>query len=150
MHFPGMRAWYLRLDRFLSMAGHLERHHDCLACRNLLRDSHELSLMRVEDKKSSAAFEERYVVLMDKMTQHLKEHHDCRLPNHYLSLYTLLFMGMGTIIGLLGVWLARAGGMETLSWQMGGLLGFVTGLILGRIAGSRKDRRMRSDGKVLY
>ena len=150
MKFPGMKAWYLRLDRFLQMTRNLLAQEGCDRCRVLAEEALELSGMTVEDKASAEMFEEKYVVLSRNISDHLKEVHGYRMPNHYLSLYTLVFMIAGTLGGLLVVFLGRAGHLGEWSWQMGGLLGFVAGLVTGRITGNRKDRQMSSDGKRIY
>ncbi len=146
MQLPGMRPWYLRLDRFLAMADHLERHAPhCDRCRSLWQEAEELTRQQVRDKEDVLLFEEEYVVLMEKMSRHLKESHGYRLPNHYVSLYTLLFLVAGVAAGVAVAWLTARAGL-----QAGALTGAVAGLVTGRIVGNRKDKKIRAEGKWLY
>ncbi|RKY66605.1 MAG: hypothetical protein DRP97_08025 [Candidatus Latescibacterota bacterium] len=150
MKLPGMKAWYLRLDRFLKMTENLLSEKGCRECTVLAEEAFTLSDMEVKDKQQAEVFEMKYVSLTQRITGHLKEVHGYRLPNHYLSLYTVIFMVAGTMAGLLVVYLGRSAGLGGWSWQLGGLVGFVAGLATGRILGNRKDREMSRDGKTLY
>ena len=150
MELPGMKPWYLRLDRFLQMTESLLSEQGCRECQTLAQEAFELSGTEVHDKREAEKFEERYISLFRRISDHLKEVHGYRLPNHYISRYTLLFMIVGTVAGLLVVYLGRAVDAGSWSYQLGGMLGFVTGLVAGRIAGNRKDKQMSRDGKVLF
>jgi len=150
MKLPGMKAWYLRLDRFMNMTENLLAQEDCRVCRELAGEAYELSGMKVETRAEAERFEMQYVSLTQRISAHLKEVHGYRLPNHYLSLYTVIFMIAGTMAGLLAVFLGRSAGLGTWSWQLGGLAGFVAGLATGRFLGNRKDKEMSRDGKRMY
>ena len=150
MKLPGMKAWYLRLDRFLKMTENLLREEECRECAGLAEEVFALAEMKVENKEEAGVFEMRYVALTQRISGHLKEAHGYRLPNHYLSLYTLVYMVAGLAAGLLVVFLARAAHAGDWSWQLGGMIGFVIGLAAGRIMGNRKDKEMSRDGKKLY
>ena len=150
MELKGLKPWYLRLDRFVQMTRKLLSERGCRECRVLAEEAMQLSGMKVGDKQEAERFEERYISLFRRMSDHLKDAHGYRLPNHYISRYTLLFMLAGTLAGLLIVCMGRAVGAGSWSYQLGGMLGFVTGLAAGRIAGKRKDRQMSEDGKTIY
>ncbi len=150
MKLPGMKAWYLRLDRFLKMTENLLSEEGCRECAGLAEEAFALAEMSVENKEEAGRFEMKYVVLTQRISGHLKDVHGYRLPNHYLSLYTLVYMIAGLAAGLLVVFLGRSAGLGGWSWQLGGMTGFVIGLAAGRIMGNRKDKEMSSDGKTLY
>ena len=150
MKIPGMKARYLRLDRFLRMTDNLENQPYCPVCRTLADQAEKLSQQTVQSEKDFPDFEQRYISLYGEITEHLKTSHGYRLPNYYLSLYTLIYMIVGTLAGLFIVYLGHAGNFGAWSFEAGGLLGLGTGLTIGRITGHKKDKKMQTDHKTLY
>ena len=150
MKMPGMKARYLRLDRFLRMTDNLDQQPYCNECHSLANESEKLSGMTLQTDKEFQDFEIKYMDLFGKINEHLKTYHGYRIPNFFVSLYTLIYTMVGTLTGIFFVYLGRAGNFGKWSYEVGGLLGFVAGLIIGRISGHRKDKQMAIEHKTLY
>ncbi len=150
MKFPGMKARFLRLDRFLRMTDNLDRQPYCPDCQSLAEEAEQLSRQTIQTEKDFQQFEIRYMNLFGKINEHLKISHGYRIPNYFISLYTLLYTIVGILAGLFVVYLGRTGNFGKWSYEIGGLLGFVTGLAIGRISGHRKDKQMEHEHRNLY
>lgn len=150
MNIPGMKARYLRLDRFIRMVDSLGNQSLCPVCREMTVKAQTLAERKVRTKTEYQEFEKEYMTLFGEMVEHLKVHHGYRLPNYFLSLYTMIYMLVGALAGLFIIYLGRVGRFGHWNYEIGGLLGFVVGLIIGRISGHRKDKEMRLNKKNLY
>jgi len=150
MKFPGMKARHLRLDRFLRMTDNLDNQPYCPECRSLAEAAEQLSKQTMQTEKDFQQFEIQYLNLFRKINEHLKISHRYRLPNYFISLYSLLYTIVGILAGLFVVYLGRTGNFGKWSYEIGALLGFVTGLAIGRISGYRKDKQIENEHKNLF
>ncbi len=150
MKLPVMKGRFLRLDRFLRMTDNLDHQPYCPECRSLADNAEKLAGQSVQNEDEFRTFEIKYLDLFGKINDHLKTSHGYRIPNYFLSLYTLIYALVGTGAGLFVVYMGHSGDFGDWSYGTGGLLGFIAGVITGRITGHRKDRQMKTEHKNLY
>ncbi len=84
------------------------------------------------------------------MTDHLKSKHHLVYPQYYSSLYTLIGMVVGLVMGALIWYVLFQPGDLFLNAGMGLMLSGFVGLFVGRLIGNRKDNMVRELNKRLY
>ncbi len=149
--FTAKQMRYFRPDRFFKMAGRIEEFKsDCKICETYFDEAVEIiSRLKSEKGISEEAFY-AYNSLFKKLTEHLRVKHQLVFPRYYSSIFTLIGILSGFAIWFL-FWQFIGSKMDFIldNKSMFLILGFA-GLSVGRLVGSRKDKKIRELNLRLY
>jgi hypothetical protein len=116
----------------------------CIDCKHNLTELEDLAQNLPEfintTRQNRIDFEKK----LTKITAHLKRKHKLQFATYYLSLYTILGFLAGLIAGSL-VSYSVTGDLNINYLMISG----VAGLILGRIAGNSKERKLRKESGLI-
>ncbi|WP_340111129.1 hypothetical protein [Maribellus mangrovi] len=84
-----------------------------------------------------------YDRLISRLSNHMRKVHGFYAPYYYSYLYALYGVIGGTALGLLLLWLQPSYKLEMFG------IGISAGLIISYIAGSTRDKKIRSDKKLM-
>ncbi|MCD6598286.1 MAG: hypothetical protein J7L04_11390 [Bacteroidales bacterium] len=149
--YTAMQQRSFRSDRFAKMAGKVEEFSEtCLVCKEFKEEMIGITKqLKVEEKFQEITFE-KYLFLFRKLTNHLKSFHQLVSPNYYSSKYSFIGMTVGLIFCLI-IWLLLGKPVDMIldSKLVFLICGFI-GLVAGRFAGLKKDKRMIVLNKRIY
>ncbi|MGC9470051.1 MAG: hypothetical protein ACP5D1_00760 [Bacteroidales bacterium] len=143
---------YWQVKRFMEMARHIYRFSS--ECSECLKFRLEIpSLAGGVDRLSEVAASERirYEKLSDDMLKHLRHRHGFYIKKYYITTYSVLGMMGGVIGGVLVAWMIQSVASEPPLhiFRYAVLLGWLAGLVTGRITGFRKDRKVEREGRQI-
>lgn len=149
--FTATQIRYFRPDRFMKMAGRIEEFKsDCKICEVYFDEAVEvISRLKSEKGISEEAFY-AYNSLFKRLTEHLRVKHKLVFPRHYSSLFTLIGILSGLVIWLV-IWQFFGTKIEFIldNKTMFLIFGFA-GLSVGRLIGSRKDKKIQELNLRIY
>lgn len=149
--FTATQIRYFRPDRFIKMAGRIEEFKsDCKICETYYDEAVEIiSRLKSEKGISEEAFY-AYNSLFKKITEHLRAKHQLVFPRYYSSIFTLIGIISGLVIWLV-IWQFLGAKIDFMfdSKTMFLIFGFA-GLSIGRLVGSRKDKKIQELNLRIY
>lgn len=143
---------YWQVNRFLEMARYVYRFSsECTECLKFRKEIPELAGGVDRLFEVPAAERIRYEKLNDKMLKHLRYRHQVYVKKYFVTLYSVLGMGGGILGGVLVAWIIKSVRLESTFhiFRYAILLGWLAGLITGRILGYRKDRKAEQDDRQI-
>lgn len=149
--FTGFQLRSYRPDRFLKMS---ERIYDfqknCETCRLFQKETDDIinHLQNVEILSESVF--QIYISLFRKITEHLRFHHHLKLPHYYSSVFTLVGMITGLITGFLIWYIFNKNSSSIFDIKTVSMIAGFMGLVIGRIFGRQKDRKVINLKKRLF
>lgn len=149
--FTGFQLRSFRPDRFLKMAARLEEfEHTCNSCKSLKVEVDDVMIsLKNEDKISESSFQ-LYMILFKKITNHLKTVHHLIYPRYFSSLFTLIGMVAGLLLGILIWYVIFQSNDLFLEAKTGVMLSGFIGLFTGRLIGNRRDKKVTESNKRIY
>lgn len=149
--FTGFQLRSYRPDRFMKMAARIEEYgNSCLSCKELKAEVNDVMIRLKNESQLNEVSFQIYIHLFRKMTDHLKSKHHLVYPQYYSSLYTLIGMVAGLVMGVLIWYVLFQPDDLFLNAGMGLMLSGFVGLFIGRLIGNRKDNMARELNKRLY
>ena len=149
--FTATQIRYFRPDRFIKMAGRIEEFKsDCKICETFFDEAVEIISRLKSEKGISEEVFYAYNNLFKKLTEHLRVKHHLVFPRYYSSIFTLIGILSGLVIWLV-IWHFLGTKMEFIfdNKTMFLIFGFA-GLSLGRLIGSRKDKKIQELNLRIY
>jgi len=141
-----------QVKRFLEMAQHVYRFSsECSECLKFWKEIPSLA-GRVDRLFEAPAGERiRYEKVSDEMLKHLRYRHGLYVKKYFITTYSVLGMMGGIIGGVLVAWLIQSMVSEPSLhiFRYAVLLGWLAGLVTGRITGYRKDRKVEREGRQI-
>ena len=149
--FTATQIRYFRPDRFIRMAGRIEEFKsDCKVCETYFDEAVEIiSRLKSENGIPDETFY-AYNSLFKKLTEHLRTKHHLVFPRYYSSIFTLIGILSGLVIWLV-IWQFLGAKIEFIldNKTMFLIFGFA-GLSVGRLIGSRKDKKIQELNLRIY
>ena len=149
--FTAAQIRYFRPDRFIKMAGRIEEFKsDCKICETYFDEAVKvISRLKTEKGISEEAFY-LYNNLFKKITEHLRINHKLVFPRYYSSIFTLIGILSGLVIWLV-IWRFLGAKIDLIfdNRTMFLIFGFA-GLSIGRLVGSRKDKKIQELNLRIY
>ena len=148
--FSGLNSRYYRPEPFLMLARRAEKFkEECPECKRFTDTITRTSRLLSEESPVSESLKMQYSLLFRELTTHLKKKHHLKTPGINASALSLA----GLIAGL-SVWfvikLIFGKDVILLNPNTDYLLVAFTGLVIGRYAGKKKDRKVRELNQTLY
>lgn len=117
---------------------------DCDICRNLKNET-EIVLAHVNEAVNVPGSHRRELDrLMARLARHMMKVHSFYPPYYFNYLYTTYGLFAGLVVAMLVFFLFLFKYSELIA-----AIFFVAGLLIGQILGGKKDRRIRSDQKLM-
>jgi len=151
--FTGFQLRSYRPDRFLKMAGRIyDFQKNCETCRLFQKETDDIINHLQNAEILSESVFQIYISLFRKITEHLRFHHHLMLPHYYSSVFTLVGIITGLITGFLIWYIFIFNKISSSIFDIKTVLmiaGFI-GLLIGRIFGRQKDRKVIDLKKRLF
>jgi hypothetical protein len=143
----GTREKDLRFFRIEELRRNIRRvaeySHQCTGCMHL-KPEITSSLKHVNEAVNvPGPYRRELDRVISRLARHMMKTHAFYPPYHFNYLYSFYGIVAGSLAGLLIAVL-----MPGKPWEIGSG-GFVAGLIAGQITGSRKDRKVRSESRLM-
>ena len=148
--FSGLNSRYYRPESFLMLARKVEKlKEECPECKKFTDTITNTGRLLSRESPVSDSLKMQYAQLFRELSSHLKKKHHLKTPGINASAFSLA----GLITGLI-VWfvIKLAFGQDVILLNQNTdylLLAFI-GLVIGRYAGKRKDRKVRELHQTLY
>ncbi len=128
-----------KVIRIVSKVGDFA--HSCKECNSYKKQLEDFSI----DPKSYVTFNKKlkeFDAFLNVVSKHLETEHQIRAIRYYTSLYSFYGMLAGAIIGAGGVFLVNQEKVYA-----GVLIGWMIGLVIGRLIGVKKDSNHKKMNK---
>ena len=136
---------FYQVESFLKIAKKIDQFApDCEICKESKKVSEELTLNLYDYLKGDVSSRRKYEKKIDTMNKHLRKVHSIYPKQYFISLYSLLGVVAGLLLGAIVAYATIPGFL-----QQSLLFGFVLGLFVGRIWGKIKDKNQMKEAKVL-
>jgi len=148
--FSGLNFRYYQPGPFLQIARKVEKYKDeCPECSEFTETITETFRLLNKETKVSDSTKMKYSQLFREITSHLKKKHHLNSPGINTSLFTLIGMVAGFSFWFL---IRLIFGHDTIliNLRIDFLLATFIGLVIGRVAGKRRDRKLRQRHQTLY
>lgn len=143
----GTREKDLRFFRIEELQRNISRvagySHQCAGCTHL-KPEIAVALKHVNEAVNvPGQYRRELDRVISRLARHMMTNHAFYPPFHFNYLYSFYGIVAGSLAGLLIAVL-----LPGKPWEIGAA-GFVFGLIAGQITGGRKDRKVRSENKLM-
>ena len=136
---------FYQVESFLKIAKKVDQFApNCKTCNNSKAEAEELAENLFEYLKGDVSSRRKYEKKLDAMNKHLRKEHSIYPKQYFISLYSLIGVVSGLLLGALIALLTIPGFMKQSL-----LFGFVVGLFVGRIWGKIKDKNLEKGNMVL-
>ncbi|MEN8123327.1 MAG: hypothetical protein ABFS35_23520 [Bacteroidota bacterium] len=136
---------FYQVDSFLKAAKKVDRFaSQCTSCKESKSISEDIAENLFDYLKGDVKSRRIYEKKLDTMNKHLRKEHSIYPKQYFISLYSLMGVLGGLLLGAFISYITIPGFMKQSL-----LFGFVAGLIAGRILGKIKDKKLEKAGKLL-
>jgi len=148
--FSGLNSRYYRPEPFLKMVRKVEKFkEECPECKKFTDTITSTSRLLSKESPVSESLKMQYSGLFRELSSHLKKKHHLKTPGINASAFSLAGLVAGLIVWFV-IKLAFGQDVILLNPNTDYLLLAFTGLIIGRYAGKRKDRKAEKLHQTLY
>lgn len=136
---------FFKLDRLKNLADRTDEFSiECEICKENKTNIEEITTKIPEYLSGNPSLRSEYEKRNEKIVNHLKNTHNLYPANYFASVYSLAGFSAGIVAGAGISYLLNP---EFLS--KGLIFGFVIGLFVGRILGTKKDKQQKKDNLIL-
>jgi len=148
--FSGLNSRYYQPQKFLLLARRVKEFQtDCRECASLTRAMTEVCRQLNRETPVTDSLKMQYSRLFRSISSHLRKTHHLQTPGIYTSLYTLA----GMIAGIAAWYFVKVifgAGIILINPKTDFLLAAFVGLVVGRIAGKKKDKKAHLSNHTLF
>ena len=136
---------FYKIDRLERIAEHIDVFsHECEECEAFKTDIKDIAERLSEYLKGVPQLRSEYEKRNEKIVNHLQKKHKLAYKEYYASSYSFLGFAIGSAIFGGVMWFINSNFIVPAV-----LMGFALGLIIGRILGKKKDKKIEENNLIL-